>query len=71
MANIIAGIRVLASIALLFCTAVHSVINKAAGGLCFILPFIDIRYSAAVVCSVAAAAAIHESCIVLSRRNST
>ena len=34
-------------------TAVHSAINKAAGGLCFILPltfsFIDIRYSAAVV----------------------
>lgn len=56
-------------------TAVHSVINKAAGGLGFILPFtvsfIDIRYSAAVVCSVAAAAAIHESCIVFSRRNST
>ena len=49
-------------------TAVHSVINKAAGGLCFILPFtvsfIDIRYSAAVVCTVTAAAAIHESCIV-------
>ncbi|EWM53559.1 CDP-alcohol phosphatidyltransferase family protein [Ruminococcus flavefaciens] len=49
-------------------TAVHSVINKAAGGLCFLLPFtvsfIDIRYSAAVICMVAAAAAIHESCIV-------
>ncbi len=49
-------------------TAVHSVINKAAGGLCFILPFtvsfIDIKYSTAVVCTVAVAAAIHESCIV-------
>ena len=49
-------------------TAVHSVINKAAGGLCFILPFtvsfIDIKYSAAVICMVAAAAAVHESCIV-------
>ena len=49
-------------------TAVHSIINKAAGGLCFILPFtvsfIDIRYSAAFICIVAAAAAIHESCIV-------
>ena len=49
-------------------TAVHSAINKAAGALCFILPFtvpfIDIKYSAAVICMVAAAAAIHESCIV-------
>lgn len=49
-------------------TAVHSAINKTAGCLCFILPFtvqfIDIKYSAAVICTVAAAAAIHESCIV-------
>ena len=56
-------------------TAVHSVINKAAGGLCFILPFtvpfIDIRYSAVVVCSVAAVAAIHESCIVYQKRSRT
>ena len=44
--------------------AVHSVINKVTGGLLFVFPltltFIDLRYSAAVVCYIATAAAVHE-----------
>lgn len=44
--------------------AVHSVMNKAAGALLFALPltlnFIDLKYSAAVVCAVAAFAAVQE-----------
>lgn len=44
--------------------AVHSVINKVTGGLLFIFPltpaFIDLKYSAAVVCAVATIAAVHE-----------
>ena len=43
---------------------VHSTMNKVAGGLLFVFPltltFIDLRYSAAVVCTVATAAAIQE-----------
>ena len=48
--------------------AVHSVINKVTGGLLFVLPltltFIDLRYSAAVVCMVATIAAIQEGYLV-------
>lgn len=44
--------------------AVHSVINKVTGGLLFVFPltlaFIDLKYSAAVVCSAATIAAVHE-----------
>ena len=44
--------------------SVHSMINKITGGLLFVFPltlaFIDLRYSAAVVCIVATAAAIKE-----------
>ena len=44
--------------------AVHSVMNKAAGALLFVFPlisaFMDLRYSAAVVCMAATAAAIRE-----------
>ena len=44
--------------------SVHSMMNKVTGGLLFILPltlaFMDLRYSAAVVCMVATAAAIQE-----------
>ena len=44
--------------------SVHSVINKMTGLLLFVLPltlaFIDLRYSAIVVCMVATVAAIHE-----------
>ncbi len=49
-------------------TAVHSMINKVTGGLLFVFPltlaFINLRYSAAVVCIVATAAAIHEGLLV-------
>ena len=49
--------------------SVHSMINKVTGGLLFILPltltFIDLRYSAAVVCTVATAAAIQEGHLVI------
>ena len=44
--------------------SVHSMINKVTGGLLFVFPltltFIDLRYSAAVVCMAATAAAIQE-----------
>lgn len=44
--------------------SVHSAINKAAGALLFVFPltlgFIDVKYSAAVVCAIATAAAVHE-----------
>lgn len=43
---------------------VHSVMNKIAGGLLFVLPLtvriIDLRYGAAIVCSIATFAAIQE-----------
>ena len=48
--------------------SVHSVINKMTGGLLFLFPltlaFIDFRYSAAVVCMVATAAAIQEGYLI-------
>ena len=44
--------------------SVHSVINKVTGVLLFVFPltmtFIDLRYSGAVVCFIATAAAVHE-----------
>lgn len=54
-------------------TAVHSVINKVAGVLVFILPFtiqiINIRYTAGLVCVVATVAAIMESRSIVSSIN--
>ena len=48
--------------------AVHSVLNKATGCLLFLFPltlgWIDLKYSAAVVCAVATIASVHESCLV-------
>ena len=48
--------------------AVHSVMNKVTGGLLFLLPltltWIDLRYSAAAVCAVAAVAAVHEGYLI-------
>lgn len=48
--------------------SVHSMLNKATGGLLFVFPltlaFIDLRYSAAVVCAVATAAAIQEGYLI-------
>ena len=44
--------------------AIHSIMNKVAGALLFVLPltlrFIELRYSAIVVCAVATFAAIQE-----------
>ena len=55
--------------------SVHSVINKVTGGLLFVFPltlkFIDLKYSAAVVCMVATAAAIHEGFTVWVRQNTS
>ncbi len=52
--------------------SVHSMINKVTGGLLFIFPltlaFIDLRYSAAVVCTVATAAAIQEGRLIQAGR---
>ncbi len=48
--------------------SVHSMINKVTGGLLFVFPltlaYIDLRYSAAVVCMVATAAAIQEGRLI-------
>ena len=48
--------------------AVHSVLNKAAGLLLFVFPltltWIDLRYSAAVVCAVATTAAVYEGYLI-------
>ena len=48
--------------------SVHSMINKVTGGLLFVFPltlaFIDLRYSAAVVCVAATAAAIQEGYLI-------
>lgn len=49
--------------------ALHTVPNKLAGALLFVLPMtlpvIDLRYSAAAVCAAAAFAAVHEGyCII-------
>ena len=52
--------------------AVHSVINKVTGGLLFIFPlilvFIDLKHSAAVICSVATIAAFYEGYLIQSGR---
>lgn len=48
--------------------SVHSLINKVTGALLFVFPltlaFIDLRYSAAVICTVASVAAIHEGYLI-------
>ena len=50
----------------------HSVINKVTGGLLFIFPltlaFIDLKYSAAVVCAVATIAAVYEGYLIQAGR---
>ena len=55
--------------------SVHSVINKVTGGLLFVFPLtltcIDLKYSAALVCMVATAAAIHEGFTVWVRQNTS
>ena len=52
--------------------SVHSVINKVTGGLLFVFPltlaFIDLRYSAAVVCLVATIAAVYEGYLIQAGR---
>ena len=52
--------------------AVHTVMNKVTGILLFILPltfpFLDLRYSGAVVCAVAAFAAIQEGHLIRTGR---
>ena len=52
--------------------AVHSGINKVTGGLLFLFPltltWIDLRYSAAAVCAVAAIAAVHEGYLIRAGR---
>ena len=48
--------------------SVHSVMNKVTGGLLFVFPltltFMDLRYSAALVCTAATAAAIQEGYLI-------
>ncbi len=63
MANIAAGFIIRKKM-----ISVHSIMNKATGGLLFVFPltptFIDDRYSAAVVCMAATAAAIQEGYLI-------
>lgn len=53
--------------------AVHSVMNKVTGVLLFVLPltlpFIDLRYSAAVVCAIATFAAIQEGHFIRTKKS--
>ena len=48
--------------------SVHSVMNKVTGGLLFVFPltltWIDLRYSAAVICAVATTAAVYEGYLI-------
>lgn len=52
--------------------SVHSVINKITGALLFVFPltlaFIDLRYSAAVVCAAATTAAVYEGYLIRAGR---
>lgn len=79
MADILTGLRIAFSMALLFCPAlspgfyalyiaVHTAMNKATGALLFVLPltfpFIDLKYTAFVVCAVATFAAIQEGYMI-------
>ncbi len=52
--------------------SVHSVMNKVTGGLLFVFPltltWIDLRYSAAVVCAVATTAAVYEGYLIYAGR---
>ncbi len=52
--------------------SVHSIINKVTGGLLFVFPltlaFTDLKYSAAVVCTVATIAAVHECYIITEKK---
>ncbi len=52
--------------------AVHSVINKVAGCLLFIFPltltYIDLKYSASVICVVATMAAVYEGYLIQAGR---
>ena len=54
-------------------TAVHSVMNKVTGALCFLLPltlsFFELKYSAIVVCSIATFAAIQEGHFIRMERS--
>lgn len=53
--------------------AAHTVLNKIAGVLLFVLPLtlqkIDLKYSGAVACAAATIAAIHEGYIIMARRD--
>ena len=53
--------------------AIHSVMNKVTGALLFVLPltisFIDLRYSAAVVCFIATFAAVQEGHFIRTKKS--
>ena len=52
--------------------SVHSVMNKLTGGMLFVFPltltWIDLRYSAAVVCVIATTAAVYEGYLIQTGR---
>ena len=52
--------------------SVHSVMNKLTGGMLFVFPltltWIELRYSAAVICAVATTAAVYEGYLIYAGR---
>ena len=66
--NIISGVVVHKKL-----IAVHSIMNKITGALCFLLPltlsFIDLKYNAIFVCAVATFAAIQEGHFIRMERS--
>ena len=66
--NVIAGFVVQKSF-----TAQHTVLNKITGAVLFVLPltltFVDLSYSAGVVCTVATVAALHEGYLVIFKKD--
>ena len=54
-------------------TAQHTVLNKITGAILFVLPltltFVDLSYSAGVVCTVATVAALNEGYLVIFKKD--
>lgn len=68
--NVIAGFVVQKSF-----TAQHTVLNKITGAILFVLPltltFVDLSYSAGVVCTVATISALHEGYLVIFQKDNS
>ena len=66
--NVIAGFIVQKRFA-----AQHTVLNKITGAVLFVLPltlsFVDLSYSASVVCTIATFAALHEGYLIITKKH--